>query len=190
MNDQRRLLVVSGPSGVGKDSVVRTMVAKHPGIEISVSCTTRPRKEGEREGVDYHYISREEFEEGIKADAFWEYADYNGNYYGTLKSEVDRRIYNGITCVLVIEVKGAAKIKQTYPDCTSVFILPPSREVLECRIRQRGRETDEYELSCRIRLAEEEEMPLAHTYDYRITNNDLESCAEELYDILKTRQQG
>ncbi|MFV0413634.1 MAG: guanylate kinase [Oscillospiraceae bacterium] len=189
MNKQRLLLVVSGPSGVGKDSVVQDMVAKHPGIEVSVSATTRSLRAGEQDGVNYHYISRDQFQEYIRQNAFCEYATYAGEYYGTLKSEVDDRISKGTICVLVIEVQGAANIKKLYPGCTTVFILPPSLEVLEQRIRWRGRESEE-EVKRRIAVAKEVEIPFASTYDYRIVNHNLESCAEELYQIIKAQQLG
>lgn len=187
VSEQRLLLVVSGPSGVGKDSVVNAMAAKYPGIEVSVSATTRPPKAGEQDGVNYHYLTKQQFEQYVEDGAFIEYAVFVDEMYGTLKTEVSSRIEKGITCVLVIEVEGATNVKKIYPECTSVFILPPSLEVLEKRIRNRQRDSAE-EVNRRICVAETVELPLACNYDYQIVNYDLESCADELYKILRKRQ--
>ena len=192
MNEQRRLLVVSGPSGVGKDSVVKAMIRKYAQadelIEVSVSATTRSKALGEAEGVDYHFLERRQFEEHIAADSFLEYAEYSENYYGTLKAEVDSRISRGITCVLVIEVRGAERVKSAYPECTTVFVLPPDMKELESRIRGRKRDSEE-QIHQRMETAKLLEMPLADSYDFKIVNTDLDTCADELYAILKQRQQ-
>ena len=126
MNEQRRLLVVSGPSGAGKDTVVKYLMEAHPEIEISVSATTRAMRPGEEEGVNYYYMTNAQFEEKLARGEILEHVNYCGKYYGTPKSEVDRRIAAGTTVVLVIEVVGAANIKRMYPESTLVFILPPS----------------------------------------------------------------
>lgn len=186
-SEQRLLLVVSGPSGVGKDSIVNAMVQQHPGIEVSVSATTRAPREGERDGEHYHFLPRAQFLEYVRQDAFFEHTVYNGEHYGTLKREVDERIGAGTTCVLVIEVEGAANMKKLYPECTTVFIMPPSLEVLAQRLRGRGQESEE-EVQRRIDVAKRVELPLADTYDYIIVNNDLQQSAEELYAILQRRQ--
>lgn len=126
MNKERHLVVISGPSGCGKDTVVKYLRKVHPEIEVSVSATTRAPRSGEKEGVDYYYMSRAQFEDKVKNGEILEYAQYDKNFYGTPKSEVDRRIENGITVVLVIEVEGAGNIRRLYPDCNTIFVRPPA----------------------------------------------------------------
>lgn len=188
MNEQRYLLVVSGPSGIGKDTVVRCLMERHAGIELSVSATTRAPRPGEKQGELYYYMSREEFEQRIADDAFVEYTIYAGNYYGTLKSEVEKRIANGVVCVLVIEVTGAGNVKRLYPACTTVFVEAPDMEEHARRLRGRGSE-DEAAMAERMRIAEKE-MTYAGQYDYRLVNDVAADCAERLYGILQERLSG
>ena len=135
MNKQRYLLVVSGPSGAGKDTVVSRMMQKHPEIEISVSATTRAPRAGETDGENYYFLTNEQFEAKIDRGEMLEYVNYCGKYYGTPKSEVDARLDRGTTVVLVIEVVGAANIKKLYPESTLIFIMPPSMDELRARLR-------------------------------------------------------
>lgn len=186
MRNERNLLVVSGPSGCGKDTVVAKMIGAHAGIELSVSATTRPKRMEEVNGVHYFFLSREEFEQCIEEEDLVEWAEYVGNYYGTLRSQLEERMGRGITCVLVIEVQGAANIKGQYPDCTSIFILPPSMEELERRLRKRGSEGEEWVQRRMARAVEE--MKHATSYDYCLVNDDADTCAEEMYEILLKRQ--
>ncbi len=186
MNEQRRLLVVSGPSGAGKDTVVKCLRQAHPEIELSVSATTRPMRPGEAQGVDYYYMTNEQFEEKISRGEMLEHVNYCGKYYGTPKSEVDKRISAGITVVLVIEVIGAANIKRLYPESTLVFIMPPSMDELAARLRGRGTE-DEATVQKRLARAKEE-LQEKDAYDFAIVNDDVSRCAQELYDILVARQ--
>lgn len=186
MMNERNLLVVSGPSGCGKDTVVAKMIGAHPGIELSVSATTRPKRADEINGVHYFFLTREEFERRMQEGGLVEYAEYVDNYYGTLRSQLEERTARGITCVLVIEVQGAANIKRQYPDCTTVFVLPPSMEELERRLRQRGSESEDrvrQRLACAV-----EEMKHATGYDFCLVNDNADACAEELYEILQKRQ--
>lgn len=184
-NEARYLLVVSGPSGAGKDSLVAVLRQKHPEIEISVSATSRAMRAGEAEGQNYYYMSREAFETLLAQGKILEHTEYCGNYYGTPRSEVENRIANNIVVVLVIEVEGAANIKKEYPACTTVFVQPPSMDELEQRLRGRGTETPA-QIEKRMRRAKEE-MAFAPQYDYCVTNDDLQRCADELYDILQNR---
>ena len=182
MNKERHLVVISGPSGCGKDPVVKYLRKVHPEIEVSVSATTRAPRSGEKEGVDYYYMSRAQFEDKVKNGEILEYAQYDKNFYGTPKSEVDRRIENGITVVLVIEVEGAGNIRRLYPDCNTIFVRPPSYEELESRLRGRGTETEE---SIRRRMARAvEEMEYAVDYNSVVVNDTVESCAEEIYELI------
>ena len=188
MNKERYLIVVSGPSGVGKDTVVKKLCEKHPEIAVSVSATSRKMRQNEKEGVDYFYLTNEEFERWIAEDKLVEYANYCGNYYGTPRFQIDDRIRNGISVVLVIEVEGAGNIKRQYPESTTIFVCPPSMEELESRLRGRGTDTEEAILK---RLARaREEMRFAPTYDRQVVNDDVESCADEIYRIILERRQG
>ena len=150
MEKDKFLFVVSGAAGTGKDSVVKALREAHPEIEKTVSATTRSPRPGEQEGVDYYYRTQEQFRQLIDTDQVVEYNFYNGNYYGTLREEVDKRLEAGKLVVLVIDVHGAANIRRMFPGATTVFLLPPSVEELEHRLRGRGTETEE---SIRERLA-------------------------------------
>ena len=187
MNKQRCLLVVSGPSGAGKDTVVNRMREKHPEIELSVSATTRAPRPGEAEGESYYFLTNEAFEGKIERGEMLEYVHYCDKYYGTPKAEVDRRLDEGRTVVLVIEVVGAGNIKRLYPECTLVFILPPSLDELRARLLGRGTESGTV-VEKRLARAEEE-LRYAREYDFSIVNDDADRCAEELYTILKQRRQ-
>ena len=183
MNKDRYLVVVSGPSGCGKDTVVKTMREKHPEIEVSVSATRRAMREGEAEGVNYYYMTREEFQQKVQAGEILEYTQYNGNLYGTPKHEVDTRIAPGRTVILVIEVEGAGNIRKLYPEALTIFLLPPSMEELEHRLRSRGTESEE---TIRRRLQRAEtEIANSVNYDEHIVNNQVEACADGLYSIIQ-----
>ncbi len=186
-NMERYLLVVSGPSGIGKDTVVRHLIEKHDKIELAASATTRPPRPGEEEGRLYYYMQAPQFHKLIDDGAFVEYTSYAGNFYGTLKSEVYKRIENGITCVLVIEVNGTANVRRMFPDCTTVFIIAPSMQEHERRLRARGSETEEV-MAERMRIAEEE-MKMSASYNFVLMNDDAGRCAEELYLLLRHRQE-
>ena len=142
MENEKYLFVVSGAAGTGKDSVVKALREAHPEIEKTVSATTRAPRPGEQEGVDYYYRTREQFRHLIDTDQVVEHNFYNGNYYGTLREEVDKRLEAGKLVVLVIDVHGAANIRRMFPGATTIFLLPPSVEELERRLRGRGTETE------------------------------------------------
>ena len=143
MANDKYLFVVSGAAGTGKDSVVKALREAHPEIEKTVSATTRAPRPGEQEGVDYYYRTREQFQQLIENDQVVEHNFYNGNYYGTLREEVDKRLAARKVVVLVIDVHGAANIRRMFPGATTVFLLPPSVEELERRLRGRGTETED-----------------------------------------------
>ena len=188
MNKDRYLVVVSGPSGSGKDTVVNRLRQLHPEIEVSVSATSRAMRPGEAEGVNYYYMTREQFEQKLAAGEILEHTCYCGNYYGTPKSEVDRRIEQGITVVLVIEVEGAGNIRRLYPEATTIFVAPPSLEELEHRLRGRGTESEE---AIQGRLARaREELALADQYTATVVNQEVDDCARQLYEIIRARQEG
>ncbi|MDD3430384.1 MAG: guanylate kinase [Oscillospiraceae bacterium] len=183
MNKEQNLIVVSGPSGSGKDTVVKALMEKYPTVEISVSATTREKRPGEKEGVNYYYMSVSDFEKKLADGEILEHTCYCGNYYGTPKAEVDYRIEHNIPVVLVIEVEGAKNIKKQYPHSTTVFVRPPSYEELSNRLRGRGTENEEV---IQVRLARAvEEMEYAVDYDYVIVNDAVEDCVEELYAIIE-----
>ena len=185
MANDKFLFVVSGAAGTGKDSVVKALREAHPEIEKTVSATTRSPRPGEQEGVDYYYRSQEEFQKLIAEDQVVEHNFYNGNYYGTLRAEVDKRLEAGKLVVLVIDVHGAANIRRMFPGATTVFLLPPSVEELERRLRGRGTETEE---SIRERLATaQNELAEQDKFTVKLVNNEVDTCAEELYQIICQR---
>ena len=154
-------------------------------IEKTVSATTRSPRPGEQEGVDYYYRTQEQFRQLIDTDQVVEYNFYNGNYYGTLREEVDKRLEAGKLVVLVIDVHGAANIRRMFPGATTVFLLPPSVEELEHRLRGRGTETEE---SIRERLATaQSELAEQDKFTLKLVNNEVASCAEELYQVICRR---
>lgn len=184
MNKGEHLIVLSGPSGSGKDTVVSELCRRHPEIKISVSATTRAMRQGEAEGVNYYYMTTSQFEKKLDKGEILEYTCYCGNYYGTPKSEVDSRIEAGVNVVLVIEVEGAANIRRLYPDAKLVFVTPPSFDELESRLRGRGTENED---SIKHRLLRaKEEMSFAGDYDYHLVNTTIDECVQELYKIITT----
>ena len=179
-----KLIVVSGPSGVGKDTVVSKYL-ENSNAHLSISATTRLPREGEVNNKDYYFLTKEEFEERIKKDDFLEYATYNNCYYGTPKSSVLEYLEKGINVILVIEVKGAFQIKEKLNDSVLVFIMPPSLEELKRRIKGRNLDSDEM-INNRLIIAEEE-IGLKHKYDYEIVNDDLDKAVNELKEIIEEK---
>ena len=165
--------------------LVDAIVEAHPEIEKTVSATTRAPRPGEQEGVDYYYRSVEQFRQLIDTDQVVEHNFYNGNYYGTLREEVDKRLAARKVVVLVIDVHGAANIRRMFPGATTVFLLPPSVEELERRLRGRGTETEASILerldTAKKELAEQDKFTL------KLVNNEVASCAEELYQVICQR---
>ena len=178
-----RLVIVSGPSGAGKDTIVGKLLELDSRFSLSVSATTRPPRGEEKDGVDYYFYSEEVFREKISNQEFIEYANYGSKYYGTLRSDVEMRIANGKTVILVIEVQGAENVKKMYPDVLSVFIMPPSEDVLEKRLRRRMTDSEDA-ISKRLDIAKGE-IKKSVNYDYIVVNDELETAVTETYNIIK-----
>ncbi len=175
---------MSGPSGVGKGTLVAELRQRVPSLGLTVSATTRSPREGEKEGVSYYFLSEEEFERRVEAGEFLEWASVHGHHYGTLRSEVDRLLAEGRSVVLEIDVQGGLNVRRIRPDSVLVFIEPPSTEELERRLRGRGTEDEE---TIRLRLANASaELEVGETYDVRIVNDDLDRAVGELADLIHT----
>ena len=179
------LVVFSGPSGAGKGTILKRYFEDDPPAVLSVSATTRAPRPGEVDGVHYHFISRAEFEQLIANDGVLEYNIYNGNYYGTLREEVDKRLAARKVVVLVIDVHGAANIRRMFPGATTVFLLPPSVEELERRLRGRGTETED---SIQERLATaRQELAQQDKFTLKLVNDRVDTCADALYEAICRR---
>lgn len=178
-----RLVIISGPSGVGKDSVISRIRFLNKSISLSVSATTRPMRPGEKNGVSYHFISTDEFEEKIKNDEFLEYAMYCGNYYGTLKRPIMSALDSRRDIILKIDVEGAEKVRKLGLNCVSIFISPPKFSDLEDRINTRG-VSDGEEVSERLERVSYE-LEKSKEYDHVIINDLVDSCAREILEILE-----
>lgn len=180
-----RLIVFSAPSGCGKGTILAEIL-KDEKFYVSVSATTRKPREGEVDGVNYHFISREDFLKKIEENAFIEHAEYCNNFYGTLKSEVDKKLEQGINVILEIEVQGAMKIREIRPDAIFVFVAPPSINELRRRLKKRGTEFDEV-IEERISKAAGEIM-LAEKYDYVVVNAALEDAVSDFLTIIRAEE--
>ena len=177
-----RLFVVSGPAGAGKGTLVAQARNRRPQLSLTVSATTRSPRVGEVDGTSYYFLSEDEFDRKIEEDAFLEWAHVHAHRYGTLKSEVDRLFGEGSSVILEIDVQGAFAVRKRRPEAVLIFIEPPSMEVLEQRLRDRGTEDEE---SLRLRLANAvHEMSLAGEYDEIVVNDDLEQATEDLLRII------
>ena len=177
---------MTGPSGVGKGTLIKKLLERVPGLELSVSATTRPPRPGERDGVDYHFLSEQEFDRLLAQDQFMEYAGYSGHRYGTLVSEVEPRLERGAGVVLEIELQGARQIRARMPDAVLVFVAPPNPEALRERLEKRGTDSEE-EIERRLRVASEE---LAAQSEFRhvILNDDLERASAELALLVQAER--
>jgi guanylate kinase len=177
------LLILSAPSGTGKTTLARRLVAAHPGAIFSVSYTTRPPRGAERDGIDYHFVDEEAFARMVAADAFLEHAEVHGHHYGTPRSVVTQARANGVLAVFDIDVQGGEAIKAQHPEAARVLILPPSLHELERRLRSRS--TDD-EATVRRRLeAARRELQRALAYEYWVVNDDLEGASEDLKAIVR-----
>jgi len=187
MKTKGMLVVLSGPSGSGKDTVLGEYLQNNPQIKKSISMTTRAIRDGETDGIDYIFVSEEKFDECIENGKMLEYVKYSTSCYGTPKGPVDNWLNEGKTVILKIEVYGASNIRKLYPDAVLVFITPPSIEVLEKRLRRRGSENEE-DLQSRLKIATDE-LKKIPDYDYIIINDELEKCVDDFSTIIKAEQQ-
>ena len=180
--EKGQLIVLSGPSGAGKSTVLSQLFKVRDNIHFSVSYTPRAPRAGEQDGVNYNFVSRQEFERMIADNELLEYAEYVGNYYGTSLKVIQDKLANGIDVLLDIEVQGAAKVRQRCPDALFIFIMPPSFEELSRRLHSRGTDSEEI-IAGRLEKAKEElkEIP---NYDYLVINDKVEQAAREMESIL------
>lgn len=178
------LIVVSGPSGSGKGTVLKKVIDNNDDIILSVSSTTRTPRKDEIDGIDYNFISKSEFEKLINNNEIIEYALYCENYYGTPKKYVEENCKTGNNVILEIEVQGALQIKEKYPESILIFIMPPSLNELENRLKNRNTE-DELSIKNRIRTAIDE-IKLSNKYDYIVVNNDIDTCSMDIENIIKS----
>ncbi len=178
-----QLFIVSAPSGVGKSTIIRRVIAACPKLKFSVSCTTRPIRSGEVAGKDYHFLSREEFLSGISSGRFLEWAEVHGHLYGTDRRQVEKWLKAGNDVLLDIDVQGARLVRCAYPAAQTIFILPPSMHVIEERLRNRATETEE-QFAIRVAAARREILE-SPWYDYIIINDNLQEAVEDLKAILR-----
>ena len=183
MSKKGNLVIISGFSGAGKGTVVKGLMARYDCYALSVSATTRAPREGEVNGREYFFKTREEFEEMIRQDALYEYAQYVSNYYGTPKAYVQEQLDAGKDVILEIEVQGALKVKEKNPKALLLFVTPPSAEELKKRLQGRGTETEEV-INERMRRAADE-SELMDRYEYLVINDQLEKCVEEVHQLIQ-----
>ena len=178
-----KIIIISGPGGVGKGTIIKALVSRNDNYKFAISCTTRDKRENEIEGYDYFFIDNDEFFKKIKNDEFVEYNEFlNDVYYGTLKSEIERIINSGNNIILDINIDGKEKVKNIYPEAMSFFFMAPSFEELERRLRGRGKDSEDI-IKKRMIIAKEE-VKYKDTYDYVILNDNLDIAINEIENII------
>lgn len=177
-----KLVVLSGPAGVGKDTVLNEWIARNPRIVRVVTYTTRQPRNGEQNGIDYHFVSHDRFHELAAQNHFLEHKEYNGNFYATPLTDMEEILAKGSVAVLKIEVKGAMEVRKLRKDALLIFLMPPDLKTLEHRIRSRATEDEETILK-RLRIAHDE-IERAEYYDFLVVNNDLDQCVNELNRVI------
>ena len=184
MKNLKKLIIITGPSGVGKGTVVKELLDRNKDIWLSISATTRNPRIGEKDGENYYFISDERFKDMIDKKDFLEWAQFAGNYYGTPLSTVNEKIEKGFIVLLEIEVEGAKQIKEKFPEALSIFLLPPSKAELEKRIRNRGTEKEEA-IDRRLSRADYE-IASSDKFDFVLTNHDVDETVKEVFKIIKS----
>ena len=184
MNNQKKLIILTGPSGVGKGTVVKEILGKDKNIWLSISATTRSPRLGEKNGENYFFISDDKFKDMIDKKEFLEWAQFAGNYYGTPLSTVNEKIEKGFIVLLEIEVEGAKQIKEKFPEALSIFLLPPSKKELEKRIRNRGTEKEDA-INKRLSRANFE-IAYSDKFDFVLTNHDVNETVKGVLKIIKS----
>ncbi|MBK16879.1 MAG: guanylate kinase [Prochlorococcus sp. SP3034] len=183
MKNQEKLIIITGPSGVGKGTVIKEVLNMNDKFWLSISATTRKARQGEINGEHYYFLSKEEFQEMIKDNLLLEWAEFAGNYYGTPLESIRKKIENDNKVILEIEVEGARQIKEKFPNSLSIFILPPNIKELENRIRNRATEN---EASITKRLDRSKfEISCSKNFDFIITNENIEETVKMVYHIIK-----
>lgn len=182
-SESAKVFVITGPSGVGKGTLIKMLRERVPDLALSVSATTRSPREGEVDGRDYHFLTEEQFQERRDAGDFLEFATYSGNHYGTLNSELERCLDKGRSVVLEIEVQGAQQVRQSKPDSVQIFIAPPDESVLRDRLQGRGTDSAEA-IDRRLKVAEQE-LSSQHDFDHHVVNDDLDHAVDELESIVR-----
>lgn len=177
-----RLIVLTGPSGVGKGTLVRSLIQSHPELYLSVSVTTRSPRPGEINGKHYYFVSREQFEQMVAQGELLEWAEFAGNCYGTPRQQVEDKIREGKRVLLEIELEGARQIRASFPEAMRIFIMPPSMQELEQRLRGRGQDSEEA-IARRLRRAQEE-INAAGEFDFKIVNDNFETALQEIESAL------
>lgn len=181
-----RLFIISGPSGSGKDTILAELFKICPDLKFSISSITRPIRKGEKPGEKYNFISKEEFLSMIENDSLLEYNSFVDNYYGTPKAPVVEALNNGYDMIIEVDVNGARQIREKMPECISIFIMPPSLEILRQRLYARGTETPQ-KIEKRLEMAKKE-IERADEFDYKVINNDIKTAVEETAAIIKNNQ--
>ena len=184
MDNQKKLIILTGPSGVGKGTVVKEILDKEKNFWLSISATTREPRKGEKDGENYYFLNQEKFKEMIEQNLFLEWAQFAGNYYGTPLSSVNEKIKKGLTVLLEIEVEGARQIKNKFPNSQSIFLLPPVKKELQIRIRNRGTEKEEAIIKRLLRA--DYEIASSKEFDFALVNSNVDETAKEIINFIKS----